>query len=82
MRNDGKAYTFIDLMGFNVILSNHLKINEVSEIKAKIWCKSIADVLSYLHNIGIAFGHNFNIDNVLIDKKENLKLFGRELFRL
>ncbi len=34
MRNDGKAYTFIDLMGFNVILSNHLKINEVSEIKA------------------------------------------------
>jgi serine/threonine protein kinase len=67
-------------MGFNVFLSNHLKSNEISETKAKIWCKSIADVLPYLHNIGIAFGHNLNIDNMLIDKKENLKLFGHELF--
>jgi serine/threonine protein kinase len=80
MTNDGKAYIFIDLMGFNVFPSNHLKSNEVSETKVKIWCKSIVDVLSYLHNIGIAFGHNLNINNMLIDKKENLKLFGRELF--
>jgi serine/threonine protein kinase len=57
-----------------------LKSNEVSETKAKIWCKSIADVLSYLHNIGIALDHNLNIDNMLIDKKENLKLLCRELF--
>ena len=80
--NDGKVYIFFDLMGHKTFLHKNLKNypNESREIKTKMWAKTIAEGLSFLHNMGIAFGHNLNLENLVVDNRDALKLFGLDWF--
>ena len=80
--NDGKVYIFVDLVGYKKFLAKNLKNypKEGREIKVKMWSKTIADGLSYLHNIGVAFGHNLTVDCLVLDSKDSAKVFGLESF--
>lgn len=80
--NDGKVYLFLDLVGYNKFLAKNLNSypKESRELKVKIWTKTVADGLTYLHGMGVAFGHNLTADSLVLDSKDTVKVFGLESY--